>query len=111
MCLCPSVPEIVLRDKSPFQGQLNVGPSGPGFFTYFLDYLAGIGKSMDLGFGENLFAIHNNIKDSSAARDQLCLHIKFFEQFFRQTGGSGFVVSYTAVVDFNLHNIFLRMAG
>jgi len=60
---------------------------------------------MDFGFGENRLSVHNNIKDAFAAGHQLCLNIKFFEQFFRQTGGSGFIVSYTAIVDLNLHNI------
>lgn len=70
-----------------------------------LSYLTGVGKSTDFELRENRVPVHNDVKNSVFTRNQLCLHIKFFTQFFRQTGGSGLIVSHATVMDFNFHNM------
>ena len=52
--------------------------SRTGLLLEFIDYLAGLGKPSCFKLGKNQLTIHDNIKDTFAARDELYLHAKGF---------------------------------
>jgi len=100
--------ELVLKCLHLFNQALKLASQQLLRWLDCIDYFSKARKSRCIGLGKNRFSIHNDIKDPSFAGDQFCLNIQLVTQFLRQTGGSGFVVSHTAVVNFNFHNILLE---
>jgi len=50
-------------------------------------------------------AVEGYLEDAISAFDQRRLNVEFFCYFFRQTGGTGFVVSNHAVLDLQLGHV------
>ncbi len=67
---------------------------------YQLNYFPGIRESACFLFGKNELAAVLNLKDSPIRLNQFGINAQFLLQFLRQTGGSGFVISHSAVRDF-----------
>ncbi len=67
------------------------------------DHLVVLGKNSRVVFRVDLFSIGNDIKDASAALDQLALDSGCCPHCIRQTDGFGGVVSLDAVRDGNVH--------
>ena len=69
----------------------------------FVHYLALNGESADLFLRKHLGTIYNNVEDSPGAGDQFRFYVESLVQFIRQTGGLGFVISLSTIMNSNLH--------
>ena len=61
------------------------------------------GKSTRFELGVNHVAVGDHVEYTATAGDQLCIDPQNPLDFVRQTGGPRFVVSFCAVVNFDLH--------
>ena len=66
-----------------------------------------IRKVTYLVLGEDQVTVHGDIKNTTGSSDQLRIDAVTVFQTGRQTGGAGFVVSNTAVLDADIHVGFL----
>ena len=57
-------------------------------------------------FGKNLFAVRADSEHTPGTGNEFNLSVEFLFQFSLQTGGSGFVVSRSAVFNGDLHRFF-----
>lgn len=64
-----------------------------------------LGKNSGVVFRVNLFPVGDDIKDASAASDQLALDSGCCSHRVRQTDGFGRVVSLNTVRDGNVHEV------
>ena len=71
------------------------------------DNLPVIGKTPGFMLGIHLFAVRADSEHTAGTGDQFNLSAKFLFQFSLQTGGSGFVVSRSAVFNGDLHRFLL----
>lgn len=62
-------------------------------------------KAPELGFGKHENSIAVDFKDPARFFDQFGIHTQFGFKLYRQTGGSGVVVSHSAIFDFDLHSL------
>jgi hypothetical protein len=62
------------------------------------------GESSLFLLGEDLFSVDGDDEDSAAAADDLAVDAELSFDLSRQTGGSGEVVSNSAVIDSNVHS-------
>jgi len=78
------------------------------FLFGFLDQLEDLsitGEPTEVLLGKDQISAILDLEDSSARPDQFRFDTKLFVQFIRQTGGSGLVVSFSAISNFaNIHD-------
>lgn len=68
-----------------------------------VEHLVVVGKTPDVVFAEDELAVHGDVENPAAARDELRHNLKRILDLSRQTGGAGQVVSLLAVRDPDLH--------
>lgn len=71
-----------------------------------VDYLVMFREAADVVLAPDLRAVDVNVEDAAAALDQFGFHLEFALDRLRQTGGCGQVVSFTAVLDGDVHCLF-----
>lgn len=71
-----------------------------------MSYLFGIWEPSGFEFGKNRVPINNDIKDAAASGNQLCRYVEFLLQFGCQTDSGGFVISFTAIANLDVHDMF-----